>query len=341
MHSHTQFSYPEELLEVNKKKLTDEMLEKLCRYWVARYSAYPVMWATSQEGDNDYYGFAGTNPENNRWKDVFNYIQKYDPYDHPASCHQENVGNTRVENSAFKDLEGYSFYAMQYSVGTGYNSNQNFDLLKKYYENEGSLPVVNYEGCYDHFWIGPKGARSQGWCAYLNGVFGHGYGMQPIWEFYWAAGSTSEASSNGETYKRDMNWLEGLTSSGGFSMGYMRQFLEQYEWWKLVPCFEENEYYSPYGTNYSVATIGNELYIGYFYGIGIYSANFGKFTNMKNGKYEIKWYNPQDGTYRWYDEKEEDFVTSPTGPVTIKNGKYKIPGKPDIQDWVVVAKYKG
>ncbi|MBQ3848791.1 MAG: DUF4038 domain-containing protein, partial [Clostridia bacterium] len=341
VHSHTQFSYPEELIEINKKKLTDEMLEKLCRYWVARYSAYPVMWATTQEGDDDYYEYNKNTPETNRWRDVFIYVQKYDPYDHPATCHQENAWHTRVNNSSFKDLDGYTFYAMQYSVGTGPDSDQNFEFLKEYYNNEGSLPVVNYEGCYDHFWIGPKGARSQGWCAYLNGVFGHGYGMQPIWEFFWAANDTNQDSRYGETYRRDQNWIEGLTSSGGFAMGYMRTFLEQYEWWNLVPCFDGNDYYTPNGTNYSVATVGNDLYVGYFYGSGIYRSIFGTFTNMKKGEYEIKWYNPQDGTYRWYDAENEEFVNEPTANVNIKDGTYLIPGKPDLEDWVVVAKFVG
>ena len=50
--------------------LSDEAkayLEKLSRYWVARYSAYPVIWTLGQEVDNDPY-----QDENSTWNAVNN-----------------------------------------------------------------------------------------------------------------------------------------------------------------------------------------------------------------------------------------------------------------------------
>ncbi len=334
VHSHSQLSYPEELIEVcigDNVTMTDEHLEALCRYWVARYSAYPVMWATTQEGDANYYGWGGCTNENNPWIKVFNYIQKYDPYDHPASCHQEGTRTTNVNNSVFSSLDGYTFYAMQYvDEGVTVGSVHNFKVLKEYWNNEGSLPVVNYEGRYDRFWIGPNGVRSQFWSAFLNGAFGFGYGVQPIWEFFWAAASTEEKNMFGETFQSDLTWLEGLMAEGGREMSYMKKFFSGYEWWKLEPCFDGNEYFTPMSTNYAAATIGNELYIGYFFNPREYNID-GLFTGMKDGLYEIKWYDPHTGEYR-----EDCTVTE-----RITNGQYLIAGSPAVSDWVVVARYTG
>ena len=335
VHAHAQFAYPEELIEAyltnSKNKLTDEQLEMLCRYWVARYSAYPVMWATAQEGDKDYYKFGGCTAENNPWILVFNYIQKYDPYKHPATCHQENVGTTKVLDSAFKDLEGYDFFAAQYSVNIGNEKNQNFDCFKEYWNNDKGLPAVNYEGRYDHFWGGTKVARTQGWCAYLNGMFGQGYGIQPIWSIFWASnGDNSDTKDEAEEFRRDYNWLEGLQAEGAQQLAGMRKFFEGYEWWNMVPCFDGNDYFISATTNYSAVTInGNEVYIAYYYGAAKYR-DLGTFKGMQKGEYEIKWYNPRTCEY---DE-------TLTETVKITDGTYTIEGKPDQEDWVIVAKIK-
>ena len=51
---------------------------------------------------------------------------------------------------------------------------------------------------------------------------------------------------------------------------------------------------------------------------------------MQNGEYEIKWYNPRTCEY---DE-------TLTETVKITDGTYTIEGKPDQEDWVIVAKIK-
>lgn len=346
VHVNAELSYPEELIEEwlsENRILTEEHLEALCRYWVARYSAYPVMWATVQEGDNDYNHYGGCTPENNPWVKVFEFTQKYDPYDHPASCHQEHVAIFPIEDSVFADLDGYTWYAMQYSTDTGANQNQAFESLRRYYIRPGSKPTVLYEGAYDHFWIGPNGARAQGWCAYLNGVFGYGYGIQPIWELYWASRDADPYSAFGEDFDRDMNWYEGLTSSGGDSMQYMRRFFEEYRWWELVPCFDGNDYYTPaassvkIASNYSFATIGNDLYIGYlYYPRKLPDGMFGKMTGMKEGEYEVRWYNPRTGEYAEGKEYEKYNKT-----ISVSDGEMIVPNKPDKEDWVIVVRYIG
>lgn len=329
VHANSQLAYPEELIETYLAgKISQEEIEKLCRYWVARYSAYPVMWTTTQEGDNDYYGYNGCTASNNPWIYVMTYVDKYDVYNHPTTCHQEYTGETTVNNSSFGTLEGHDWYASQFSFNLQNNSILPFSTLRQYYDNGGEKPVVNYEGKYDHFWIGTFGARAQGWVAFLNGCFGYGYGVQPIWSIVWANYGEQTPTTDGvEEYERGLNWVEGLYADAGQQLIFMKDFLTQYEWYKLVPCFSGSKYFAPSGnTNYSAAHVDSDLYIGYFFGHG--KNVLGTFKNMQNGVYEVTWLNCRTGE-------------TISKEITVEDNTYTVEGKGDDGDWAIAVKYKG
>lgn len=328
VHANTQLSYPEELIEAfNEGAITHRQLDMLCRYWVARYCAYPVLWSTVQEGDNDFYGWEGCTTENNPWLKVMRSISKHDPYDHPTTCHQENTDNVRVENSTFGRESSHDWYASQWSSLASNGTQLNWNMLKEYWNNPGSKPVVNYEGRYDHFWAGTRTTRTQAWVTYFNGQVGFGYGAQPIFNMFWAEREEQTPTTyDGEEYDRGLNWLEGLHLEAGEQVTYVKKFLSEFEWWKLVPCFNGSEYYEPSGKNYSVTTIDNKLYAAYFYGSGANDSALGSFTSMENADYEIRWMNCRTG--EWLDAET----------VSITDGTYKIPQKPDSGDWALYAK---
>ena len=102
-------------------------LDKLTRYWVARYSAYPVMWTLGQEVDNDFYfnrtqngGHVMWNSINNPYLLVAAYIEKYDAYRHPLSAHQESIGSSGTECLG----NGIGYYL------AGSNFDQNGNIVK-------------------------------------------------------------------------------------------------------------------------------------------------------------------------------------------------------------------
>ena len=327
VHCHTQFSYPEELIDdYLQGKINNKKLEMLCRYWVARYSAYPVMWATAQECDNDYLGYGGCTPENNPWTLVMRYISKYDPYNHPSTAHQEYITHTRANNSTFGYMSEHDFYAAQYTVDIDNERDLLWSVLREYW---GEIkPIVNYEGFYDNHRGSTSRARIQGWTSYLTGLAGHGYGSQPIWSIFWAENDGGGRKYDVyEYYNKGRNWVEGLYSEGSKQLSYMKDFLSNYEWWKLVPTYalRHTGYYSAESTNYAVSTIDNELYIGYFYGREQSTDRLGIFEQMRNAKYNISWFNPRTGKI----EKTETVV--------IANNQYAIPAKPDENDWVIIA----
>ena len=57
VHANAEFFFSSSM----SKELAEDAryLEAISRYWVARYSAYPVMWTLAQEADNDFYSERG------------------------------------------------------------------------------------------------------------------------------------------------------------------------------------------------------------------------------------------------------------------------------------------
>ncbi|MBE6631612.1 MAG: DUF4038 domain-containing protein [Ruminococcaceae bacterium] len=333
VHANSQLAYPEELIETYLNGKIDKIkLEKLCRYWVARFSAYPVLWTTTQEGDNDHYEYGGCTTENNPWIIVMDYVAKYDPYGHPSTCHQENYGVTRVNNSAFKNNENHTWYAAQifFEDWIAHGKTVNFSWIREYWSKSGSKPVINYESKYDHYQTGALGTRAHAWLSVLNGCSGYGYGVQPIWSLFWAKLLDKDRVNNGvEVYETTWNWVEGLYADGGKQVAGMKTFLEDYEWWNLTPTFGNSKYYKPAGSNYSAATVENRLYIGYFYSNRATVGSHGTFKGMENGQYEAVWFNCVTC------EKTEPEI------ITVTDGTWEIPAKPDKNDWAVALKYIG
>ena len=315
------------VMDLEKEIYTDEYIDQLARYWVARYSAYPVMWTTAQEIDQNQYGkFVG-----DQWKKVFEAIHKYDPYQHPQTAHQENTGSTTANNSAYKDLPGYTWFAAQWSPRK--NGLVDFKIAREYWDT--NIPAVMYEGHYENLWTNQFGARMQGWVAYLSGMFGYGYGTQDIWYYNNAFGKDTETQLFEITITKDMknvSWTESKDFETSVQLGtYMRNFFESLEWWKLTPRFDDETWFDNGGTDkgetttdgswYTVATIDNDTYVVYFYNNK--NQKTGQLRNMDDVPYTAQWYDPTSGQY------EEIGVFTPQG------GIWDIPDKPDHDDWVL------
>ncbi len=333
------------------KELSDEAkqyIEKLCRYWVARYGAYPVIWTLGQEADNDFYYERGEHPNwgvaNNPYKLVAEYIAKYDCYDHPLTAHQEHTGatsaygngdgtseskkvyNESAKPSAFRNVSEHTFYAAQWSPSK--TEQFNFDVTKDYWYNSQGKPSINYEGAYCGLWTKNFGARMQGWCSYLSGMYGYGWGAQDTW-CYLNPYSENEDSSDGvdtitQQEKIDADWQTALNYESGYQCGYMADFLQSTQWYNLIPRFDNKAYFTP-GINvyYAYAsTADNSKIVVYFYSFNdesvaqnANSSNIGAVSTGTVGnlerrqEYKYKWFNPITGEYT----QEGTFVSSFAG----------------------------
>ncbi|HWI58937.1 MAG TPA: DUF5060 domain-containing protein, partial [Bacillota bacterium] len=188
--------------EIGQRGYDDEYLAKLCRLWVARFGAYPVLWTTAQEVDNDFYFDRGEQTQfdarSNPWKKVLAWVHAQDGYQHPGTAHMEFAGarpepkefppkaqrprygyGVMASTSSFRQVPGHTWYAVQWTPPNA--SGIPWAMVRDFWENGQGKPIINYEGSYDHLWTLEEGARQQGWTAYLNGMFGQGYGAIDIW----------------------------------------------------------------------------------------------------------------------------------------------------------------
>ena len=380
VHANAQFFFPylmEILIEYNggysdkviadgMKELSEEArhyLEKISRYWVARYSSYPVMWTLGQEVDNDFYWNDTTHPDwnyiNNPYKLVAEYIAKYDPYTHPLTAHQENSGTTaaygngkgatdkcRIYNndavaSCFRDVKSHTFYAAQWTPSKTEQSD--FTREKDFWYNSQGKPAINYEGQYCYLWTKNFGARMQGWVSYLNGMYGYGWGGHDTWSYLNIYDEENDSSDGVDTItseeKINATWQDSLEYSSSYQVGYMRNFLEKCEWYNLIPRFDNLSYFAPCTNVYYTfaSNKDNSEMVIYFYSFTdehvAEKTNTRIYGGLKTGtvgnlepetKYIYQWFNPVTGEE--YDEKE--FTSS-------FFGTYYLGAKPDDTDMAI------
>jgi hypothetical protein len=117
----------------------------------------------------------------------------------------------------------------------------------------------------------------------------------------------------------------------GDQLTALRNFFEGFEWWKLVPDFDEgNAFKKTEKEGFYVAShIGSDLYVVYLYNKSLDSA--GKLVNMnKDATYLARWFDPRSGEYTIIDENLK----------ADANGEYDIPQKPVSDDMVLIVTKK-
>ena len=376
VHANAQFFFPYSMEVLIRNfggvkadgEMTDDIktyLEKISRYWVARYSAYPVMWTLGQEVDNDFYWNDETHPEwnysNNPYKLVAEYIAKYDPYTQPLTAHQENSGATAAYGngegaedeetvycgampSCFRDVESHDFYAAQWTPSK--TAQLDFKREKDFWFNSQGKPVVNYEGQYCYLWTKNFGARMQGWVSYLNGMYGYGWGGHDTWSYLNIYDEENDSSDGVDTItseeKKNATWEDALEYESSYQSGYMRFFFEKTEWYNLIPRFDDKSYFTPcLNVYYSYASNeDNSEIVIYFYSFsdntlaektnaklfsGIMTGTIGNLK--KNTEYTYQWFNPVTNEYG----EEMTFTSS-------SFGTYYIGNKPDSSDMVLLVR---
>jgi len=327
VHANAELFFTSEL-QNNGASYSTAYLQKLTRYWVARYASYPVIWTTAQECDNDFY--AAFTPATNPWKTVFNALQTYDPYLHPKTAHQEyyNNGTTPVTtaNSAFSGLTGYNWWGVQWSPTK--DGLPGFSVAQDYWNNGGTRPAILYESHYENLWTNDFGARLQGWVAYLNGMYGYGYGAQDIWDYNTTYDENEDTVENSiitvtMAMKAD-TWSTSKNYAAATAVGtYMKSFFTAINWWQLTPRFNSTSYFLPgSGCYYSVASNSNTQYVFYFYN---QTTTTGTAKGMvANAQYYKQWYNPRTGAYG-----------TQTTVTANGSGQLTIGAKADSNDWVL------
>jgi len=329
-HANAEFFFPAEMSAIEHQTA---YLERLTRYWVARYASYPVFWTLGQETDDDFYGRFSR--ENNPYVKVCEWIHQYDPYKHPITAHQENACGhvTRtgdggsIPPSRFLNVPGHTWYAVQWA--SPLNQKFYYNVPKDYWDGGKGKPAILYEGKYCFLWTKDFGARAQGWYAFLTGLYGYGYGAADIWLYRSQYDMDSVSSHDGVSTitpeEKKVQWPQALEFPSALQMGIMKKFLQEREWWKLVPEFAgeemkfvpENEKVFHVGAHEQAAR-----FIFYFFSK---DPGTGTLQNLPAGRVlSAIWFDPQTG-------ESQDPVSLTVG----EDGTVKLPRKPNEADWVL------
>ncbi len=343
-------------------------LEKLTRYWVARYGAYPVLWTLGQEVDNDFYRTDDSHPDwsyvNNPYKLVAEYIAKYDAYSHPVSAHQEYSGATSAYGygneeglkvykkeampSAFRNVPAHNWYAVQWSPNKTGRSDCKTE--KDYWFNSQGKPAINYEGAYCYLWTKNFGSRMQGWVSYLSGMYGYGWGGHDTWSYTNIYDEENDSSDGIDTItsaeKKAATWQDSLEYPSSYQSGYMASFMKNIAWQTLIPRFDSKKYFVPSKDVYycMASNEDNSLAVIYFYSFSDLSVGAkpnakseyaGVLTGTVGGLepgavYKYKWFDPVNGEY----SGESEFTASSIGTYYI--GERNMNGKTVCTDMVLL-----
>ncbi len=322
-HANAEFCYPGDMESWIRKPDFDETLRVAARYWVARYGAYPVIWTLGQEVDKNFYSHFTT--ENNPYITLCGLIAELDAYHHPMTGHQENVSYTKCLDSSFRNVEGHTFYGVQWSPALLQASD--FAVQKEYWEHGDGKLAILYESLYDHLWTNHYGARVQGWVAYLNGMYGYGYGAEDIWLYKSSYDMDTDSTQQGITVTKEdkqVHWGTAVDFESAWQVGYMGDFFSNLEWWKLTPRFNDRDWFSPKArVPYAVASDENNVYVIYLYGVDIAKSGTVKSLDM-DASYTLRWFNPRTGEW------------SAAETITAPDGSYVLPDRPTADDWVVL-----
>lgn len=322
----------------------DAALEALCRYWVARFGAFPVLWTLAQEVDNDFYADSWPHHydlHSNPWVKVAGYLHAADAYSHPLSAHQENAVHTSVTGagveverslgvSAFVSEElalevGHDWWAAQWSPPL--HETPEPAMVADYWDSP--RPSVNYEGRYCYLWTKDFGERAQGWITFLSGFCGYGYGAIDIWYYqstYDASGPSFDGVETITVEDKATPWNISLEFPSALQMRHLRSLLESFDWWNLVPVIPGDPAFHD-ASGAAVCARTPERYLLYFYAQNTLS---GTLTGLASGaSARARWYNPRNGEFH----ESVQLVTTPDGTLSF-------PDKPDPQDWVLVLDLK-
>jgi len=353
VHANAQFFFATSLNERLSNDL--EYLEKLSRYWVARYGAYPVMWTLGQEVDyfstlvDEKITYPWEYSDTNPWIMIAEYIHKYDAYNHPLTGHQLHQGNVTCETgkgakygstkpnngaSLFASKEvtertGHDFYGTQWAVNL--NELPYKPAMDEYWNSP--KVIVQYEGRYAYLWTKDFGARAQAWVAFLNGNFGVAYGAADMWLYKSTYDmDTDSVERDGKTTitkeEKQMHWSESINLPSGYQVAYMKYFFSHFPWWNLVPDLYNQTAFVPGNSRvlYACASDKDDVFVVYFYDRYI---GTGEIIGMDpDATYTLQWFNPRTGLV-------EQSINNVKSVEFDGVSTFNIGNKPDNEDWVV------
>jgi len=311
-----------------KIDISVEDAKAVTRYMLARWNAYNLIWALSGEYHRAFVKQTEPWDEWDSWHDLGSYVQQHNPYRHPVSSHPSPWGNNeKGQVSTSMDLQESGWLDHHWMQSKRWELFNRIPLYSLHdYRLQPARPTLFTEGLYEtqeEFGL-PDGVeadayhiRLQAWASLLSGAAGTIYGH--------------DRGRGGNSYRPEM-----LLTPGAEDFWHLADLFQSIDWWQLiprpevvlidgkpVPLKEDARQLVPY-----VAVIPDRLIVMYV--PGDYHDHKLTLRGLSGVFTSAEWINPRTGA--------RTTVSSKSIGKGVKTETWDLPGVPDDNDWVFLAR---
>ncbi len=205
--------------------LPDQEAVLLARYLVARYGGNQVVWFLG--GDGRYI-----DEYEQRWKVIGRGVFGEE---HPGLVAQHPHGRSWIgaayAGEPWLDIVGYqSSHSSQERTVNWINKGP----VSEQWDQLPPRPIINLEPIYEqvHADTTPQDVRNASyWSVFAAPPSGISYGANGLWSWR----REGEKILNHRDAPWAGTWRESLELAGGAQIGYLSEFMQRFEWWKLKP----------------------------------------------------------------------------------------------------------
>ncbi len=200
----------------------------LAKYIVARYQGNQVIWTLG--GDGQY-----RDEQEPKWKEIGRRV--FNDIDHaPVTLHPQGsswVGDIYNQEDWY-DLMGYQ---SSHDNGERVVNWINKGPMSKMWAKLKAMPYINMEPNYEeiNFKITAEDVRNASyWSIFATPIAGVTYGANGVWPWL----RPGEKILNHRYKEGVTDWRKSIEFPGSIQMGYLAEFINQFEWWNLFPANE-------------------------------------------------------------------------------------------------------
>lgn len=262
----------------------------LAKYMVARYGGNQVIWFLG--GDGQY-----TDIFEQRWKTIGRGV--FGDMEHPGVVAQHPRGSSWIgdlyKDEHWLDIVGYqSSHNNQQAVVDWINKGP----MANQWDKLPARPLINLEPNYEeiNFKITAEDVRNASyWSIFATPLAGITYGANGIWP--WIQEDKDLVENHGNPGGRGPSpWHKSIDFPGSMQIGYLSEFIQQYEWWTLKPApgllMEQP---GDQVFNHFIPVVGNDSYSILLAYTPIQQEI--KIRNPKSLNYTAQWFDPVNNKY--------------------------------------------
>jgi hypothetical protein len=258
----------------------------LAKYIVARYGGNQVVWLLG--GDGQYYGEL-----EDRWKAIGSRV--FNDIHHAPVCLHPHGRSWIGDIYADEEWMDIVCYQSSHSNAAGTVDWINKGPIATRWDKIPPRPVINMEPNYEeiNFAITDNDVRNASyWSVFATPPSGITYGANGIWP--WIREGEKILNHRGSEAS---TWEKSIDFPGSIQIGYLSEFMQQFDWWKLTPAQDilmEQPGTEIYNHYISILRLPDySTILAYIPAIGSI-----KIRNPLNINYQAQWFDPVTNEYQ-------------------------------------------